>query len=116
MEMQLVERDDGLGCVRLNGRLDAPGADRIGVRFNAAVVAPTRNVAVDLAGVSFLASLGLRLLIAAARALDAKGARMVLFGAQWPVLGVLEDACIDQIIPVHETEADAFAALGTPAA
>ena len=95
--------------VRLTGRLDAAGADAIGLRFTAAVATAPRPAVVDLSGVSFVASLGLRLLISTARGLGAKGHKMALFGAQPLVLEVLEDAAIDQIIPLGATEADALA-------
>jgi anti-anti-sigma factor len=62
---------------------------------------------VDLAGVSFIASMGLRLLISAARTLHVKGRQMVLFGATGPVREVLEQAAIDQIIPLVDSEAQA---------
>ena len=44
------------------------GADRIGLRFTAGVAGQRRNAIVDLSGVSFVASLGLRLFISTARA------------------------------------------------
>ncbi|MFY9512242.1 MAG: STAS domain-containing protein [Rubrivivax sp.] len=107
MDLQVAEVVDNIGSVSLSGRLDAPGADAIGVRFHAAVAAPGRNVIVDLSGVDFVASMGIRLLIGAARALNVKGARMVLCGAQGMVATVLEETSIDQIIPMAATTQDA---------
>ena len=97
--------------VLLTGRLDAAGADAIGVRFTAAVVAQGKNAVIDLSGVTFVASLGLRLLIATHRGMIGKGLRMALFAARPPVQGVLDDAAIEQIMPVAPTEAEAIAAL-----
>jgi anti-anti-sigma factor len=111
MEMHISELPAGVTCVALNGRLDAPGADAIGLRFTAAAAAEARPVVVDLSGVSFIASMGIRLLISAARALHLKGGKMALYGAQPLVQGVLDDAALDQIIPVEPTQADALAAL-----
>jgi anti-anti-sigma factor len=96
-------------CVGLEGRLDAAAADQIGLRFTAATAARGRPVVIDLSGVVFIASLGLRLLIASARALSQKGVTMVLFGASEPVEGVLRDAAIDQLIPCVSTQAEAVA-------
>lgn len=53
------------------------------------------------------------MLITAARSLKAKGARMVLFGAQPLVHEVLEHVAIDQIIPVVADQAQARALLAT---
>jgi anti-anti-sigma factor len=98
-----------LVCVALEGRLDAAAADAIGTRFSAVTAAQGRPVVVDLSGVSFIASLGIRLLIANARALSQKGVTMVLFGADAQVDSVLHDAAIDQLIPCVATQADAVA-------
>jgi anti-anti-sigma factor len=99
----------GIACVALDGRLDAAGADAIGTRFTAATAAAGRPVVVDLSGVSFIASLGIRLLIANARALSQKGTAMVLYGASEDVGSVLRDAAIDQLIPCVDTQAEAVA-------
>lgn len=112
MEMNITEIDGTLTKVQLQGRLDAMGADRIGLRFTAGVAGQPRDAIVDLSGVSFVASLGLRLLISTARALDGKGAKLVLFGAQELVQGVFDDAALDQIIPIVATEAEALAEIG----
>jgi len=111
MEMAAIELVGGVTCIRLTGRLDADGADRIDVPFTANVDAVGRNAVIDLSGVTFVASMGIRLLLAAARGLSRKGAKMVLFGARDRVQNVLEEAAIDQIIAVVATEAQALEAL-----
>lgn len=111
MELQVDDIGGAINCLRLTGRLDAPGADRIGLRFTAAGSAPGRHVLVDLSGVDFLASMGIRLLIATARAARARDSMFVMFGAQELVQTVLTDAAIDQIIPLFPTEAEALKCL-----
>jgi anti-sigma B factor antagonist len=113
MDMVVNEVETGVTCIRLNGRLDAPGADKIDLRFTAQAAAGQHDTVVDLAEVSFVASMGLRLLIATARAMDRKGRRMVLFGAQPAVQAVLELAAIDQLIPLVADEAAALQQLRT---
>ncbi|MBA4176242.1 MAG: anti-anti-sigma factor [Leptothrix sp. (in: Bacteria)] len=108
MNMSTSELASGVTCIRLNGRLDAPGADLIDLRFTATAAAGKHHTIVDLRGVSFVASMGLRLLISTARALHLKGASMVLFGAQELVRDVLEQAAVDQIIPLVGTEREAI--------
>ena len=114
MEMKVEEVNQQVTCVRLQGRLDAPNADRIGVPFTAAVSATGRDAVVDLSGVDFLASMGIRLLIACARAVAGRGRRMVLFGAQDMVATVLSEAAIDQIIPRVATRDEALALVAEP--
>jgi anti-anti-sigma factor len=111
MEIAVSELDGGVTCVRLRGRMDAAGAGIIDANFTAAVAAQGRNAVVDLQGVSFVASMGLRLLISTAKTLHGKGARMVLYGAEPLVRSVLDEAALDQIIPVADTEPQALALL-----
>jgi anti-anti-sigma factor len=108
MDIEVTELDGNLTCIRLNGRLDSPGVDRVETRFVAALVAAGRSAVVDLSGVSFLASMGIRMLISSGRALNLKGAKMVLFGATSLVQNVLDHVALDQIIPVVATEQEAI--------
>jgi anti-anti-sigma factor len=111
MDMAASELAGGITCVRLHGRMDAAGAGRIDLPFTASVVTVGRNAVIDLSEVSFIASMGIRLLISAARGLHVKGARLALFGAQGMVRTVLDEAAIDQVIPLVDTEEQALRAL-----
>lgn len=108
MDMNVTELGEKLNCIRLTGRLDSPGVDHIEIRFTAALVSAGHSAIVDLSGVSFLASMGIRMFISSARALRLKGARMVLFGASDAVQSVLDHVALDQIIPIAATEAQAL--------
>jgi len=112
MEMAASELAGNVVCIRLNGRMDAEGAGRIDVPFTASVSAVGRTAAIDLSGVTFIASMGIRLLISAARGVRMKGSKMVLFGARPLVQDVLEQAAIDQIIPLVATQEQALDVLG----
>jgi anti-anti-sigma factor len=103
MELEVIDAPDNPRVVRLSGRLDAAGADRIGLKFTTAVVAAGQPVLVDLSEVSFIASLGLRLLISSAKGLAAKGAGMAVFGARPEVAELLDQVALDQIVPVADT-------------
>ena len=109
MDMDVTELGGRATCVRLKGRLDAVGADGIALRFTAAVVSQGRPAVVDLSGVSFIASMGIRLLISAAKGLSLKGAKMALFGAPPLVQEVLQQTAIDQIIDITASETEALA-------
>lgn len=111
MEIEVTLIDDQCTLVRLTGRMDSPGVDRIETRFTAAVAAGHRDAVVDLSGVSFLASLGIRMLISSARAMAGKGHRMAVFGANEMVQDVLDSVALDQIIPVAADQPQALAAL-----
>jgi anti-anti-sigma factor len=56
---------------------------------------------VDLSGVDFLASIGVRLLMLTAKSLASRGGKMVLLNPTPDVMAVLEVTGIPAIIPVY---------------
>jgi len=110
MEMQMTELGNA-ARVALVGRLDTSGVDRIETRFTASVVPLGRNTAVDLSGVTFVSSMGLRMLIGTARSLNLKKAKLVLFGAQPLVKESLDHASLGEVIPIVADETQALALL-----
>ena len=110
--MQLQVTDLGEASkVTLEGRLDTPGVGEIETRFTASIVPPGRNALVDLSGVTFLSSMGIRMLLTVGRALKGRNATMVLFGAQPAVFQSLEHVGMPDIIPMAEDENRALALL-----
>jgi anti-sigma B factor antagonist len=110
--MEVSELGNGTQVkVALSGRLDSPGVDRMEARFVGAIVPGGKPAVVDLSQVEFIASLGVRMLISAARALAKRGGRLVLFGATEPVREVFDNISLGEIIPIRDNEADAIAAL-----
>jgi anti-anti-sigma factor len=110
MELKVSEKD-GVTVLVLVGRMDTAGAGKIETQFTASAVPAGRPAVVDLSGVSFIASLGIRLLFSAARALARANAKMAVFGANGPVADVLHTVALDQLVPVKATEAEALAAV-----
>lgn len=102
--------------VRLAGRLDTVGVDQIETRFSAAVAASGRDAVIDLSGVSFVSSMGVRLLVSAARAQRSRGHRMVLCAPPPAVAETLGMVALEQLIPIAADEAAARAQLSQPAA
>jgi anti-anti-sigma factor len=110
MPISTVELDGGITRVLLDGRLDIEGAAAIDMRMN--VIAGTKKaVIVDMEKVSFLGSMGLRALVAPARAIKARGGKIVIFGPNDLVEKVLKSSGVDTMIPIHYELQDAIAAL-----
>ncbi len=111
--MSLTQAEIAPGVVRLAlaGRLDAAGLAQVELGFTALATAGSNHVLVDLSGVTFCASLGLRLIIANARVVQRRGRVMALYGAQPAVAEVLQTVALDQLMPILGTEAAALAAL-----
>jgi len=94
--------------IAISGRLDGPGTDEIAVKFTALATGTRPRVVVDLTGINFLASIGIRALLSSAKALQQKGGRMVLFvGANSAVTKTLEATGIDILIPMFADAAEA---------
>jgi anti-anti-sigma factor len=106
MEIEVLFAEN-IAHVKLRGRLDTPGVDKIESKFAASGV-PGRNVVVDLREVSFIASMGLRMLIANAKQLRRRNARFVLFAPQAQVNEVFQTVRLREIVPVVADEAEAF--------
>ena len=109
MKMDITE-DEGVVKVGLVGRLDSPGVDAIETRFTAAVCPRGARTVVDLSGVEFIGSLGLRMFITVARTLGRKNGKLILYAPQPFVAQVLETASLGDIIPVQPDAASALAA------
>ncbi len=112
MEIRFEQLSDTIKLVTLVGRLDMMGAQAIDLKFTSGVATGVSGVVVDLSGVSFLASLGIRTLISPAKALKARGGKMVLLNPQPLVLEVLKVSGLTVILPVYTDVAEAVAALG----
>jgi anti-anti-sigma factor len=97
--------------VIFSGRLDSPAVDKIETRFVATIVPAARQAIVDLSQVDFIGSLGVRMLISAARSAARNGGRMILFAPTEAVREVFEHVALADLIPIRDTEADALAAL-----
>jgi anti-anti-sigma factor len=94
---------DGITRIRLEGRLDIAGAEDVDLRFTGICSTVVRGAVVDLSGVTFLASMGIRTLISNAKALERRGAAMALFVPSRVVIEVLTSVGIDRRIPVLDT-------------
>ena len=110
MEMSIEELDGGVTLTSLHGRLDVQGAGQIDLKFNATAGA-RKALIVDLSDVSFIASMGMRLLLIAGRTVVAKGGKMALLAPTPDVDAVLRTARIDGVMPICTERAAALAAV-----
>lgn len=110
MNLITEELENGVVWVKLDGRLDIPGAGAIDLRFSA-LTGSRRSVVVDLSRVTFLASMGMRLLLMGAKTMASKGGRLVLYAPDANVEKVLATAGLDTVIPIHHEQDGAVAAV-----
>lgn len=110
--MSLVITDiAGITKAELAGRLDTANVNDLELKFSAAVMPKAQPTIVDLSQVTFIASLGIRMLLTAARGLGRRGAKLVMFGATPAVMEIFETTALSDIIPVLSTEDEAIAAV-----
>jgi anti-anti-sigma factor len=110
MELVLEEFDGDVAHVILRGRLDTVGAGVIDLKFNA-IAGSRRAIVVDMSGVDFLASLGIRVLMLGARAVRNKGGKLVILAPGENVRNVLTTAGTDTLIPIFVDRDAAIAAV-----
>lgn len=114
--MSVSYQDLGVDLRRINisGRLDAEGTDSMSARLTELIGEPKKGIVVDLSAVRFLASVGIRILVASAKAVQQRGGKMVVVVAQGSSVAMsLEATGIDEFIPVFNNGAEAEeAALG----
>jgi anti-anti-sigma factor len=107
--MSISYNDSGdLRTIAITGRLDVDGTDSVAAKLIELVQAARKGVVVDLSSLRFLASIGIRTLIQAAKDLKARGGKMVLVvDSGSTVMMSIKATGIDQLVPVFDDSADA---------
>jgi anti-sigma B factor antagonist len=95
--------------VALVGEVDATNSDELHSLLDSVVQGHPLLLLVDLSGLTFMDSTGLRMLLRASRVLDQQGGVLSLVAPQAAVGRVLQLTKADQLIPVYDSVADAVA-------
>ena len=101
MEIHYNELDNGIRLIKLHGTLDIIGTGNIETKFTGYCSGDKVRMIVDLSGVDFLASIGIRLLVLTAKSIATRGGKMVLLNPIPDVHNVLEITGIPAIIPIY---------------
>ena len=110
MQLSFAETADGFRRINLAGKLDDVGVRQIETSFADHCAGEQVRVLVDLSGVDFMASIGIRLLVLNSRAVAADGQA----GALDPnplVRNIFDVADISALIPIYSDLKSAEAAL-----
>jgi anti-sigma B factor antagonist len=111
MEITVSDFVGGAKKVTLVGRLDIKGADKIDLPLAAAAGA-RGNIVIDMGAVDYIASIGIRHLVMAAKTVARGAGKLVLLNPTPLVTDVLRVAGLDQLLPIVRSEAEARAAFG----
>lgn len=99
--MQIAIDDTGSAAtVVLNGRLDISGADVVALPL-ATLSGSKDRLTIDMAGVTFVASIGLRHLVMAAKAIGRRGGSLVVANPSAEVLEVITTSGLADILKVQ---------------
>jgi anti-sigma B factor antagonist len=106
--MQITVSDFGndIKKVVLVGKLDISGAQKIELPM-ATLSGSKCNVIVDMIGVDFIASIGLRHLVIAAKAIARNSHKLVLLNPNALVTDVLVKAGLRDMLPIARSEEEA---------
>ena len=106
MEM-LEARQNGVLVFSLKGRLDAASMPSLRNLLQERIAQGERRFAVDSAGLTYISSAGLSLLLQVAKQLEERSGRMLLFALQEPVRRVLEIAGFISLFSVLRSSEEA---------
>jgi len=114
--MQISIDDAGVtATVTLKGRLDMVGSGVVSAPL-ARLSEQKQGLIIDLSGVAYMASVGIRQLVITARTLTRRGGRLVLLKPTKTVEEVLTLSMTDSLIPIarddREAQGNLAAALG----
>ncbi len=111
MELGVDRTDEQLTRICLSGKLDVAGEQAIGDEFRNLIRSRNTHFLVDLSQVSYMASLGIRLLFAAAKALAQENRKLVILNPQSMVEDVLLTSGTARMIPIAHDEKEALGML-----
>jgi len=111
--MQITISDDTspTAKVALVGQLDIAGAEVVALPLATLAGAKT-NIIVDMSGVSFVSSIGIRQLVLASKAISRRGGKLVLVNPTDMVRDVFVISDLSDLLPMVATESEAYALLG----
>ena len=104
-----IQQHGSVYKIELEGPLDTAGTAAVNAEFSAHCSSKL-NVIVDLGKVSYIASIGIRLLVAGAKAQSKIGGKMVLMRPDDLARRILKTTGIDELMPVYDNLQDAAAA------
>jgi anti-anti-sigma factor len=111
MEIKDLNPNQEYTHIAMSGSLDIAGVQGIELEFSK-LSASGKSVVIDMSDVSFVASLGMRMLLSAAKKLNAEGLKVVLLSPQPLVKAALETAGLETVLPIVEDLDSAVKTLG----
>jgi anti-anti-sigma factor len=113
MQLQSSEIEHGIRLIKLRGMLDIMGVGLIERELSDLSIGEKRLIILDLSGVTFIASIGIRLIIMTAKSVVRQDGQLVLLNPIASVKHILELTGITPGIPLYEDLEEAKLALSS---
>ena len=108
MEITTTNKDNAT-TLSLNGRIDTATAPELEQAINRVIDGGQRKVLLDFAGISYISSGGLRVLLATAKKLKNPGDKFGICALSPEVLKILKLAGFTSIFSIYASEGEALA-------
>ena len=105
--------DGATVLVLADHRLDSSNVGAFNEELECAAGAVSRAVVVDMQGLDYISSAGLRAIMQAVRKVQQQGGSLSLCSLSSDVRAVFETSGFDQLVAIHPTRAEAIAAAAT---
>lgn len=107
MKLTQLESTDKVTNLLLSGALDIKGVQDIEMDFSR-LASGEQDIVIDFSGVNFIASLGMRMLLSAAKKLDNENNKLILHSVPPLVETALHTAGLATIMPIVKDQPDAI--------
>jgi anti-anti-sigma factor len=109
MQISVTEFGDAAKKVVLIGKLDIAGAGKIELPL-ATIAGSKTNIVIDMTGVNFISSIGIRHLVMAAKTVTRASRKLILLDPNPMVTDVLVTTGLSDFLPIVRSEDEARAA------
>ena len=112
MTLEILNPGEPYIHLALAGKMDVVGAAAIEKEFLGALAGGGKHAIVDFSGVTFIGSMGLRVLLLAVKELRVGGRKLILLQPAPLVREILEASGIDDVLSIALNEEQAVALVG----
>jgi anti-anti-sigma factor len=108
-----TERSGQTLIISAKGRIDGANATEVQGVLSSAFEPGVKLMLLDLGGLTYISSAGLRVIMLTARTLDRNGAKFAVGSPAGPIREVFQISGFDQIIPIFDSQDEAIESLGS---
>jgi len=102
--MNIIESKQGdITILKAEGKLDASSSPELDKRISSLVESGTKQIALDLAGLDYVSSAGLRVFLSAAKRLKQAHGKLALANLSAQVQQIFDIAGFESILPIFKT-------------